>query len=54
MSINPNLILQLLISIASLWMQMRRNKIDLDGKTEEQLKALLTQLDDEMMKWDGK
>ena len=51
MSINPNLILQLMISIASLWMQMRRNKIDLDGKTEEQLKALLTQLDDEMMKW---
>ena len=51
MSINPNLILQLLISIASLWMQMRRNKIDLDGKTEDQLKALLTELDAEMMKW---
>ena len=51
MSINPNLILQLLISIASLWMQMRRNKIDMDGKTEDQLKALLAELDAEMMKW---
>ena len=51
MSINPNLILQLMISIASLWMHMRSNKIALDGKTEEQLKALLAQLDDEMMRW---
>ena len=48
---NPNLILQLLISLASLGLMMQKQKIDLDGKTEEQLKALLTQLDDEMMKW---
>ena len=48
---NPNLILQLLISLVNLGLMMQRQKINLDGKTEEQLKNLLMELDAEMMQW---
>ena len=46
---NPNLILQLLITIASLAREYQRRGIELDGKTQEQLKQLLRDIDAEMM-----
>lgn len=49
MSINPNLILQLLITIASLAREYQRRDIGLEDKTQEQLKKLLQDIDAEMM-----
>jgi len=47
---NPNLVLQLLITTISLVRMMQARGIVLEGKTEEQLKKLLRDLNDEMSK----
>ncbi len=49
MSINPNLIIQLMLSVIGLVRMMQARGIRLDDKTEEQLRQLLDDLDSEMM-----
>ena len=49
MSINPNLVIQLLLSVIGLVRAMQARGIDLEDKTEAQLKQMLRDLDTEMM-----
>lgn len=52
MSVDPNLVLQLLITVANLGLQMRRRGIELDGQTQKQLQDLLQTLHNEMNEWE--
>jgi len=51
--INPNLLVQLLITVSNLAIIMRRQGIELEGKTEQQLKDILAELDREMAEWNN-
>jgi len=49
MTIDPNLVVQLIIMIGNILLQMQKNQQQLEGKNEEELKALLKELNDQMM-----
>ena len=49
MSINPNLVIQLLLSVIGLVRAMQARGVNLEDKTEAQLKQMLSELDAEMM-----
>lgn len=48
MHIDPNLVLQLLITIGNLIYQIQQGGEDLDGKTQEEVKQVLIRLNDSM------
>ena len=48
MAIDPNLIIQLIITLTNLMFEMQRRRVDLSDKTRDELLDILRRLNEEM------
>ena len=49
MTINPNLVIQLMLSLIFLVQDLRKQGVVLEGKTEDQIKEVLRRMNEEML-----